>query len=131
MEGRKPKWATAWAAGLFAGEGSTWCSTSATRRQVHTAVTQKSWDGAPPEVLVRFRDYVGFGTVANRPSRPEIWYWQVDSRAGVQRLYRALDRYLDGVKHAQVLRALEKYDLWEARCGAGAGGSPGSTPATG
>ena len=101
----------AWAAGLFVGEGSSWSTTSATRRQVHANVTQKSLDGKPPQILVWFQRIVG-GQVNNYPCRPEEWKWHVDTLVEVRALYDLLYEYLNTVKREQFARSILKYEGW-------------------
>lgn len=101
----------AWAAGLFDGEGSTGLhkiKTGGTARSCSLSVAQ----AYSPEVLGRFRDAVGVGTVygpyqsSGRQKCGPIWYFKVSTFESVQAVIAKLWPWLSGVKRQQASRAL-------------------------
>lgn len=101
----------AWAAGFFDGEGC--FSVARTKGSMSVKVTISQ---AHPEVLDRFRDIVGRGTVLpktrpiNAPSHhKDQWSYQCQNFEGVQYIYTLLWNWLGTIKREQGKRALVTY----------------------
>lgn len=103
---------TAWAAGLFDGEGSVYLA----KHQSHAgyvvleaAISQSGWEGAP-EVLERFLDFCGsgkiYGPYPNGDGYPPVYRWKAHRRAQVEALIHALGQQLGDVKQEQAKNAI-------------------------
>lgn len=93
----------AWAAGLFDGEGCT----KVDRRWGTPSVTLSQSGERVPEVLVRFRDAVGRGSIYGpyKTKKRPMWIWQCAKRADREFVMKQLWPWLGTTKREQWLRA--------------------------
>lgn len=93
---------TAWAAGLFDGEGSSSMfvprSRRSARRQIQ--VSQAGSPGSLPEVLVKFREIVGCGSITG-PYRGYLYYWKTTKSDLVDDVAALLWPFLSAPKRDQ------------------------------
>ena len=111
VAGAEPRPSLAWAAGLFDAEGSTSLSDHRShpgRKYVEAAITQGG-EGAPPDVLVRFKSAVGagliYGPYAQRGATQPVYRWRLHLAEDVRRVIADLDPWLDQVKRRQAADA--------------------------
>lgn len=91
----------AWAAGFWDGEGSTSLKrirAGAPATSIRMYVSQKD---TGPELLQRFQQIVGVGKVAERGSRPGVWAWTCNDKAGCFRAIEVIWPYLSTPKKTQ------------------------------
>lgn len=90
----------AWAGGFFAGEGSTYLSAGRGRMSINQN---------DPEVLLRFQDAVGMGTVTGpyeRTGGNAYWTYAVSGWVKVQAVTAMLWPWLGTLKQEQATRAM-------------------------
>lgn len=104
----------AWAAGFFDGEGCTsYVRTSRDERVISMSIGQASGDEYCPEVLCRFYEVVGYGTVNGpyiRENRKPKYVWTATGKEKVTAIYTTLEPYLSSVKKKQFQRAMRMFD---------------------
>lgn len=121
----------AWAAGFFDAEGSTCVSRTKGSRgdvlKIQAKAGQATEDGSIADVLLRFRDAVGFGYF-NGPyvgrGRLPYYTWQVAAFADVVRLRECLDPWLGLVKKQQADAALDAFIRYRGNRSRGADSLP-------
>lgn len=98
---------TAWAAGLFEGEGSASISLKKHYCYLQLASTDK-------DVLDRFANWADCGSVTYCPKRPhqtkDSWKWQVGNRKDVSRLLEAMLPYMGDRRAHKFLDIFDYYD---------------------
>jgi hypothetical protein len=92
----------AWAAGLYDGEGSASMYMPRKRRTARRQmqVSQGGEAGVPPEVLLRFRQIVGDGSVTG-PYRGYLFYWKTTRKDALDSIALRLWPYLSEEKRSQ------------------------------
>lgn len=110
---------SAWAAGLFDGEGTFGAYASARMREswrgVSMSIPQASAT-AVPETLLRFRAVVGIGTITGPRIVPSPWSrlpqyrWQATGRHVVSAAAKAIWPWLGPVKRSEIRAAMEHLD---------------------
>ena len=110
---------SAWAAGLFDGEGTFGAYASARMREswrgVSMSIPQASAT-AVPETLLRFRAAVGIGTITGPRIVPSPWSrlpqyrWQATGRHVVSAAAKVIWPWLGPVKRAEISAAMEHLD---------------------
>lgn len=92
----------AWAAGLYDGEGSSSAYVpqrrATARRQIQIS---QAGNGAQPDVLVRFREIVGSGSITG-PYRGYLYYWKTTRKEAIDQIAATLWPYLSADKRAQL-----------------------------
>ena len=116
---RGPEFESAWAAGLFDGEGSFGAYANARMkpswRGVSMEIPQASADGIP-DVLLRFRAAVGVGSVSGPRIVPSPWTrlpqyrWQASGRHVCSAAIKVIWPWLGEVKRAEIHAALQHLD---------------------
>lgn len=105
----------AWAAGFFDGEGCFHASRRYRKGNNYYANIGALINQTDPEVLERFKDIVGVGSVrgpidrGRSPNHKPTWRYQIQSFNGVARVFNVLLPYLGSVKVEQGRQALELY----------------------
>lgn len=100
----------AWAAGFFDGEG--WAAAVVQRGRRTAQPMAQINQGGPagvPEVLVRFRNAVGVGTISGpevEPGKEDLYRWTVSSRGDVTQTWRSIEPWLCSTKAGQLTTAL-------------------------
>lgn len=100
----------AWAAGFWDGEGSAYLTGSIRRRkrQPQARINQSSTTGVP-EVLLRFRNALGFGAIRGPDlveGREPLYRWVASSRERVHAVLTQLAPWLGDVKSRQLSEVL-------------------------
>lgn len=95
----------AWAAGFWDGEGSAYLSAALDRRTQHpqARLNQSSTTGIP-QVLRRFREVIGLGTIGGptlEEGKEPLYRWVVSRRSDIETTYRLLLPWLGVVKRRQ------------------------------
>lgn len=91
----------AWAAGLYDGEGSTNLKRPRKGSDAIAIRMYLSQKDAGPEILDRLQRVLGVGTVRERQSRPGVWAWTCNDRAGCTRALDVMWPYLSSPKRDQ------------------------------
>lgn len=113
------KFESAWAAGLFDGEGTFSTYGDARMRQAWRGVSMsipQASATAVPEILLRFRAVVGVGTISGPRMVPSPWSrlpqyrWQASGRHVVSAAAKAIWPWLGPVKRAEMRAAMEHLD---------------------
>lgn len=96
----------AWAAGLYEGEGTSWCSTSIQNKKTYVAFGL-SIDQKDPEPLEKFLSIFPGGRLRPRPGR-DIWILQYSKFEYAQFAAVAMMPYLSSRRVGQLRANLEK-----------------------
>jgi len=98
---------SAWAAGLFDGEGSASAYVPQRRKTARRQMQISQGGGAAhPDVLVRFRAIVGEGNITG-PYRGYLYYWKTTRKGAVDEIARRLWPYLSREKRRQLQSCAE------------------------
>jgi hypothetical protein len=113
-----PEFPLFWAGGLWDGEGSL----AATVKRNGSMVLHASMSQNHREVLDKFRDAVGLGTVYGpydrrptqaRPTVNPYYTWAVGGTGRVPAFFEIIRPYLSSVKVAQGEREIARYRAWK------------------
>ena len=114
---------SAWAAGLFEGEGSATSHFNAKRARSHPELLVYQAGGASaPEVLLRFQEIVSCGTLLG-PVRGRLWCWREGAHSEIERVIALMWPWLGTTKRRQVLDMATRVDNAELQ--AALNGLPG------
>jgi hypothetical protein len=107
----------AWAAGFFDGEGSvSVCNTVGRRGTLRARYIKAECNQIHPEVLERFLEAVGVGTVRGPygVDRKARWHYVAQGLERTELMYEVIWPWLGSVKKEQATRKIAEYREWRA-----------------